>query len=84
MANVLPFAFPQIKKPLPGLVTVSLLTLFKNRPSPSPYAEGNNNPANYRDLYGGGYDPDSFHKIPFSIMYAILLTIRVHFVKRIL
>jgi hypothetical protein len=59
-----PGCFPKIKKPLPEEVTAFVQSNFKNRPSPSPYVEGNNNPANYRDPYEADADSDLFHDYP--------------------
>jgi hypothetical protein len=81
MASLLRSFFSK-KKPLPGLVTVCSSIFFMNRPSPSPYAKGNNNPDNYRDPYGVDYGLNSFHKYPFT-KYGFLLTIRFHLVKQI-
>jgi hypothetical protein len=39
-------------------------SFFKNRPSPSPYVEGNNNPADNRDLYGADAGSDCVHTCP--------------------
>jgi hypothetical protein len=64
MAFLLLLFFPKQKKPLPGEVTVFCSIFFKNRPSPSPYVEGNNNPADNRDLYGADVGLKGIHTYP--------------------
>jgi hypothetical protein len=83
MALFLLFCFSQIKKPLPGLVTVFVQSNFKNRPSPSPYAGGNNNPDNYRDPYEADVGADVFHDTALPKNSGLSITIRFHLVKRI-
>jgi hypothetical protein len=82
MALLLLLLFTKRKKPLPGSVTVFCSLNFRNRPSPNPYGEGNNNPANYNDLYGTGAVHDSFHKYPLQ-KSGLQLTVRFLLVKRI-
>jgi len=44
--------------------------------------EGNNNPANYRDLYGADANSELFHDYP-SKKSVLSITVRVRLVKRI-
>jgi hypothetical protein len=63
MASLLKSIFPK-KKPLPGDGNGLQFKLFKNRPSPSPYAAGNNDSDNNRNPYGVDDGSDSFHNDP--------------------
>jgi hypothetical protein len=65
MACFLLLFFPQNEKAVTrGGNGFSCSIFFKNRPSPSPSMEGNNNPADNRDLYGADVGLKGIHTYP--------------------